>query len=144
MKTLLKLIGLVLLVVVLVVIGRTIFLPSKQIAKLPHTAETIDAPKAALHLSGAVKFPTISWEGGGTDEQKKASREAFAEFHGYLERTFPKVYSKLDHEIVGENNLLFRWKGTDSSLTPILLMGHQDVVPVEVGTEAKWSHGAFS
>ena len=144
MKTLLKLIGLVLLVVVLVVIGRTIFLPSKQIAKLPHTPETIDATKAALGLSGAVKFPTISWESGGTEQEKKASREAFAEFHAYLEKTFPQVYSKLDHEIVGENNLLFRWKGTDSGLMPVLLMGHQDVVPVEAGTEAKWTHGAFS
>ena len=144
MKTLLKLIGLVLLLVGLVVIGRTIFLPSKQIAKLPHTPETIDAPKAARHLSGAVKFPTISWEGGGTDEEKNASREAFAELHAYLETTFPQVYSKLEHEIVGENNLVFRWQGTDSSLTPILLMGHQDVVPVEVGTEANWTHGAFS
>jgi len=53
------------------------------------------------------------------------------------------VYAKLEHETIGENNLLFTWKGSDPSLQPILLMGHQDVVPVEAGTEGKWTHAPF-
>ena len=64
--------------------------------------------------------------------------------HEYLENTFPRVYSSLGHEVVGTNNLLFEWKGSDSALKPILLMGHQDVVPIERGTEAKWTHPGFS
>jgi len=40
--------------------------------------------------------------------------------------------------------LLFVWKGADASLKPILLVAHQDVVPIETGTEGKWTHPPFS
>ncbi len=144
MKTFLKLIGLAVLVLLLVAVGRTVLLPSKQLGKVPYTPETFDSQRAARDLSGAIAFPTISWEGGGTEAQKKVSLQAFAGLHAYLEKMFPQVYAKLDHEVIGENNLLFAWKGTDPSLKPILLMGHQDVVPVENGTETKWTHAPFS
>jgi len=144
MKIVLKLLGFLFLVLLLIVVGRTLWIPSKQIALLPHTPETMDAQKIARDLSGAIQFPTISWGEGGSAEQKHATQEAFQGFHVYLEKTFPRVYWSLQHEIVGENNLLFTWKGSDSSLKPILLMGHQDVVPVEAGTEGKWTHAPFS
>jgi carboxypeptidase PM20D1 len=144
MKTFLKVITLSIFVVLLVVVGRTLLIPSKQIAPIPYTPEAFDSQRAARDLAGAIAFPTISWEGGGTEEQKKATQEAFAGFHSYLEKMFPQVYASLDHEIVGTNNLLFTWKGSDPSLKPILLMGHQDVVPVEAGTEAQWTHAPFS
>lgn len=144
MKTLLKLFGWLVVVLLVIVLARTVFIPSRQIGALPHTPETIDAQKAARDLSAAIPFPTISWEGGGTEDQKKSTAGAFVGFHQYLERTFPQVYAKLDHETIGDNNLLFTWKGTDSSFKPILLMGHQDVVPIEAGTENKWSHPPFS
>jgi len=144
MKKVLKLAGVVFLVLLLIVLGRTLLIPSKQIGPLPHTRESIDQQKVAQDLGGAIAFQTISWEGGGGDEQRKATREAFAGLHAYFEKRFAQVYAKLDHEIVGENNLLFAWKGSDASLTPILLMGHQDVVPVEAGTEGKWTQPPFS
>jgi carboxypeptidase PM20D1 len=144
MKTLLKFAALLILILLLVAVGRTLLLPSKQMARVSYTPERMDAQQAAKNLAGALAFPTISWEAGSTDEQKKATAEAFAAFHAYLEKTFLQVYAKLDHETIGENNLLFTWKGSDPSLKPILLMGHQDVVPVEGGTEGNWTHGAFS
>ena len=45
---------------------------------------------------------------------------------------------------MAEGSLLFRWPGSDPGLAPILLMGHLDVVPVEPGTEARWTHPPFS
>ena len=144
MKSLLKLLALLVIVLLVVVVGRTFLLPSKQMGKLPYTPEALDSQQASRNLAGAIASPTISWEGGGTDPQRKATQEAFAGLHAYLEKTFPQVYAKLEHETIGENNLLFTWKGSDPSLKPILLMGHQDVVPVETGTEGKWTHGAFS
>lgn len=36
------------------------------------------------------------------------------------------------------------WRGTDPSLKPMLLIGHLDVVPIEPGTENRWSEGPFS
>jgi carboxypeptidase PM20D1 len=144
MKTILKLIGLLILVLLLVAVARTLLLPSKQVPRASYTLDAFDAQQAARNLAGAIVFPTISWEDGGTDEQKKATQDAFIGFHAYLEKTFPQVYAKLAHETIGENNLLFTWKGSDSSLKPLLLMGHQDVVPIEEGTEGKWTHTPFS
>lgn len=144
MKTLLKLVGLLVLVVLIVVLARTLFIPSRQIGALPHTPEKIDAQKVSRDLAGAIPFQTVSWEGGGTDQQKKATQDAFVGFHTYLEKTFPQVYAKLDHEVVRANSLLFTWRGRDTSLKPVLFMGHQDVVPIEPGTETKWTHPPFS
>ena len=143
-KRVLKLIRLAVLVLLAVVIARTFLLPSKQLALVPPSSEKIDPQKAAHDLSGAIPFQTISWEEGGTPEQKKATQQAFVGFHAYLEKVFPQVYLKLQHETVGANNLLFSWKGSNASLKPMLLMGHQDVVPIEAGTEQKWTHPPFS
>ena len=144
MKKLLKFIGLVILILLVVVFARTFLSPSKQGSPLAATVGPINGQKAASDLSGAISYQTISWEGGGTEEQKKATAEAFVGFHAYLEKTFPQVYSKLGHEVVGANNILLTWKGTDPSLKPMLLAGHQDVVPVEAGTENNWTHPPFS
>jgi carboxypeptidase PM20D1 len=45
---------------------------------------------------------------------------------------------------VATNSLLYTWKGRDSALKPILLLGHLDVVPVEVGAQKDWQEEAFS
>ncbi len=144
MKKVLKLIGLAVLVVIAVVLARTVLIPSKQIGGLPYTPEGVDAKKVARDLSGAIPYRTISWGTEGTDTQRQATNEAFVGFHAYLEKTFLQVYAKLPHEVVGENNLLFTWKGSDPSLKPIVLLGHQDVVPIEEGTESKWIQPPFS
>jgi carboxypeptidase PM20D1 len=48
-------------------------------------------------------------------------------------------------EIVpGGQTLLFTWAGSDPSLQPVMLMAHQDVVPVGAGTEDKWDAPPFS
>jgi carboxypeptidase PM20D1 len=144
MKALLKFLGLLLVVLVSVVVGRTLLISSRQAGPVPRGTESVDAQKAASDLSGAIPFQTISWEGGGSEEQRRATQAAFLGLHAYLEKTFPQVYAKLQHETVGANNLLFIWKGSDASLKPMLLTGHQDVVPIEPGTENKWTHPPFS
>ncbi|HVM75326.1 MAG TPA: M20 family peptidase [Candidatus Saccharimonadales bacterium] len=144
MKKLLKLVGLIVLVLLVIVVARTFLATSKQVAAVAATQPPVDAQKAARDLSGSIPFQTISWEGGGNDEQKKATADAFTGFHAYLEKTFPQVYAKLPHETVGANNILFTWKGTDPALQPMLLTGHQDVVPIEPGTDSNWTHPPFS
>ena len=144
MKIVLRLIAALVLTLVAIVVARTLLIPSKQIGRLPHTLETVDSQKVAADLAGTIPFETISFEDGGTAAQKEAARSAFEGLHSYLEKTFPRVYSSLGHEIVGENNLLLEWKGSDASLKPMLLMGHQDVVPIEEGTEGKWTQPPFS
>jgi carboxypeptidase PM20D1 len=50
----------------------------------------------------------------------------------------------MTREIVGKNTLVYTWQGSDLSLAPIILMAHQDVVPVTPGSESDWKHPPFS
>jgi carboxypeptidase PM20D1 len=130
-----------LLVLVLAVcLLRMILLKSQQVQRVePVTDLRIDARAAAERLAGALRFPTISHENG-----QNMDAAAFAGLRRYLEQSFPKVHTTLTRETVGGDSLLYTWKGKQPSLPPILLLGHQDVVPVEPGTEGSWTHPAFS
>ena len=60
--------------------------------------------------------------------------------------TYPAFHAAARREIVGAapGALLWTWDGSDPTLPPIVLMAHQDVVPVEAGTEKDWSHAPFA
>lgn len=102
--------------------------------------EPVAVPDAAVErLAGSLRFPTISHE-----DPTAIDAEAFVALHAYLERSFPRVFAALEGEVVNGYSLLLRWRGSDASLAPVLLMGHLDVVPVEPGTEGDWTHPPFS
>ncbi len=102
----------------------------------------VDVDAAATRLSKAITFPTIS-----NQDRADFDEKAFNDLHRYLEKAFPLVHKKLKREILGEPrrfSLLYTWEGKDPSLPAIVLMGHQDVVPVVPGTEKNWEHPPFS
>ncbi len=111
----------------------------------PHTAAPlpvltgIDAAAAAQRLAGAVRIPTISY-----GEKEKNDPAQLAAFAAYLKNAFPRVHAQLKRETVASHSLLYTWAGTDANIKPILLMAHQDVVPIEPGTESLWQHPPFS
>src|SRR5438477_947948 len=39
--------------------------------------------------------------------------------------------------------LLYEWTGSDPGLAPVVLLAHQDVVPIEPGTEGRWTEPPF-
>jgi carboxypeptidase PM20D1 len=106
--------------------------PYAAAAPPPATAEQL------ARLSAAIRIPTVSGEGGVSDPA------ALAAFHELLARSFPRVHASLGREVVAGHSLLYTWPGADPSLPPLLLAAHMDVVPVEPGTEARWSHPPFS
>lgn len=75
-------------------------------------------------LSGAVQVETESYDGMG-HVGDDARWEKFAAFHKYLEKAFPRTHAKLSLTKVNTYGLVFEWKGSDPSLLPTLLMGHQ-------------------
>lgn len=94
---------------------------------------------AALNrLAGAVRFATVSNEGGASDAA------AFNGLAAHLQASFPRTHAALRRETVAGHSLLYTWPGTNASLRPILLAAHMDVVPVEAGTEAKWTYPPFA
>ncbi|KIP10027.1 hypothetical protein PHLGIDRAFT_66515 [Phlebiopsis gigantea 11061_1 CR5-6] len=94
-------------------------------------------------LGGAVRVPTESYDQMlpvGQDPRW----EVFAPFHEHLLKTFPNVHSTLELTKVNTYGLVYVWKGSDSSLKPILLTAHQDVVPVNPESVDEWIHPPYS
>ena len=128
--------GVVLLASVLLI--NTLRFTSKQIQVAPVPPVSVDEGSVASRLAQALRFQTVSYEDAG-----QIKGEEFRALHKYLEQTFPKVHSTLTKELVGDYSLLYTWKGRDETLRPILLMAHQDVVPVEPETLANWEQPPF-
>ncbi|TKA70932.1 hypothetical protein B0A55_06124 [Friedmanniomyces simplex] len=93
--------------------------------------------------SGAVKIDTSSFDDMGPVGEDKRWDTRFA-FHDYLAATFPRMHEGLKLEKVNTFGLLYTWQGSDESLKPLVLMSHQDVVPVPASTVDAWTHPPFS
>lgn len=83
----------ILLVLVGVILVRTIAFKSQQIAVTPVTDIAIDSAVAAQHLSAAIQYGTISF-----GVPSPISKDAFEEFHAYLENTYPITHTALKRE----------------------------------------------
>ena len=83
-------------------------------------------------LSKIIKVETIS-------SRDNKDRTKFLEFHKVLRETFPNFFNTVECEEF-DGSLLLKWKGTDPSLKPIMLMNHHDVVEAS----GDWTHSAFS
>ncbi|RZK44375.1 MAG: M20/M25/M40 family metallo-hydrolase, partial [Hymenobacter sp.] len=68
----------------------------------------------------------------------------FDQLAAYLTRTFPLVHQQLKLQTVNHYGRLYEWPGTDPALPPLLLLAHQDVVPVLPGTEGQWTRPPFA
>jgi carboxypeptidase PM20D1 len=103
-------------------------------------ADAYAAPAgAAERLAEAIRIPTVS-----NQDSAQFDTAAFAAFHALLQQRYPRVHAALRRETVAGHTLLYTWPGADPRLPPVLLMGHVDVVPVEPGTEARWTRPPFS
>lgn len=134
--------GAVLLILVAVVIGRTLTVPVLELAGAG-AADSIDAEGAAEHLAEAVRFETISYQRGANEADLARSAKAFEGFRNWMDETYPAFRESTSREVVGGATLFYTWAGTDSSLNPVLLMSHIDVVPIAPGTEGKWEQPPF-
>lgn len=93
--------------------------------------------KSAELLSKAVQVDTIVFDEMTMDDYAKMGK-----FHEYLETNFPLVYSKAHVTKVNEYGLVFEFPGEDTDLKPILLLAHQDTVPI--GDAGDWVEDPLS
>lgn len=138
MKKTVIFIGIGLLTLISVILIRTATFTSKKLSLQPVAEIPIDGEQSSKHLADALRFQTISYQ-----DSTKFNGEEFHFLHAYFEEIFPKVHSSLEREIISDYSLLYTWAGSDPNLKPILLMGHQDVVPVTTGTEKDWTYPPF-
>ena len=130
-----RLLLLVLFVFAAIFTVNTISFSSKQITVQP--VEPLKIGDGAVErLAGAVRLPTVS-EGG------KIDTASFRLLDTFFQKNYPLVDSLLEKTTIGGFSHIFKWQGQNSRLSPILLMAHLDVVPVEDGG-SKWSVDPFS
>ncbi|KAF7360353.1 putative Gly-X carboxypeptidase [Mycena venus] len=126
---------------------------------LPFAPVDADYPStAAVRLSGAIRVRTETFDASSSNGSDP-SYDKFGDFEGYLRKTYPTMFHfflqvrgavdtinsfkslKLEH--IASHGLLFTWQGSDASLSPIILMAHQDTVPVPENTVERWTHPPF-
>ena len=98
----------------------------------------VDTQTAARHMSEAVQFRTVSNQDPAKNEVAEWDR-----LHAWLAATYPKAHAAMQQEKLGQT-LVYTWPGSDPAAQPIILMAHQDVVPVTPGTEKDWKHDPFA
>lgn len=109
--------------------------PSVKIAP----AVAYDKAAAAQHLSQAIQIQTVSHQDRAEDDLSQWDK-----LHAWLQTTYPEAHKVMTREVVADHGLIYTWKGSDLALDPIILMAHQDVVPVTPGTEGDWKHPPFA
>lgn len=136
MKKFFAFVGLALLALVSVLLLNTLRFPKATGSK----AEELPAlPDSALvHFQQALRLPTISW---GVD--KPIDTLTFMAFDKLLQQAYPNIHNTLQRQAFSQFSYLYHWKGTDSTLAPVVLMGHYDVVPVEDVAEKMWRQKPF-
>ena len=125
-----------LLILLAIIAVKTTTFKSKQLNVDYKAAYPIDIDAVAGRLAGAIQCPTVS-----SLDESQVDFEQLAHFREYLSGSFPLVHSSLDKQFINKHGLLYTWKGSDPALKPILLLAHQDVVPV---SEDGWTHPPFS
>lgn len=137
MKKIILLIVAVIVVVSGVLVLNTLKLSSKQVAS--ENLVDIDLPEDIFqNLSKGLQYKTISF-----NEEAIPDSTAFFGFHRFLQETFPLTHAKLSLDKINSYSLLYTWEGSNPSKKPIILMSHQDVVPVDQPTLDNWEAGPF-
>ena len=135
-KTILRWILILLTVLFLVILLKKITFSSRQLVVEP--IEKMDIPDSLVQrLSQAIIPPTVSSAG-------YVDTLAFRQLDSAFLRLFPEVHASLDFKRINEFSRVYHWPGSDESLDPILLIAHLDVVPVELGSEDRWTYPPYS
>lgn len=105
-------------------------------------APEIDAEQAAINLGEAIRYQTTTLLPG---DPRLGQEQPWLEFQSWMQSTYPAFHAAARKETVtGGHTLLFTWQGSDPDLKPLLLMAHQDVVPVSLRTIDDWDAAPFS
>lgn len=106
----------------------------------PSDASLYPLPDSAIrHMSQAIQIPTIS-----INDSAALDSAAFHAFGAFLRRSYPLLHQHLTQTVIRQFSYVYEWKGRDTSLAPIVLMGHYDVVPVEAAVIKQWTVPPFS
>lgn len=95
---------------------------------------TAENQKSLENYQAIIRMKTIS------DKEGNFDREVFDAFLPALKEMYPAVFGKVEAQLMNEYGIVLHWKGKNSALQPVVLMGHYDVVSDE---NQQWEHPAF-
>ena len=98
-----------------------------------------DLNAAVRHLSEAAQLRTVSNQDPAANDVAEWDR-----LHAWLAATYPAAHAAMARTILPNRTLVYHWPGSDPALAPIIVMAHQDVVPVTPGTEKDWKYPPFA
>ena len=99
----------------------------------------IDGVAAARRLAAAIRFETISHQDGALNRW-----DQWDGLHAWLAASYPRSHAAMTREAVAGRTLVYTWRGSQPALAPVVLMAHQDVVPVVPETRGAWTRAPFS
>ena len=108
-----------------------------QIQVQPRQSYKLDESILVENLARAIQFKTISYE-----NKDSIDYNTFKDMHGFMRDTYPAFFSNLNVSTINDYSLICHWQGIDSLLDPIVLMAHQDVVPI--GNSEEWTVPPFA
>src|SRR5690554_5969516 len=142
MKTILTrtaiLLGALLFILVAMVLSRAALLSPGGSPVTAHHVELEREDERIARFAEALTIPTTS----PTPEHPQL--DSFQQLHQRLEGWFPRVHAKARREVINDATLLFTLEGSQPDLPAVVFLAHQDVVPVEPGTEDDWTHPPFA
>lgn len=96
---------------------------------------------AADRLAALVRIRTVAAAPG--EEQSPETAQAFADMRAALESFYPRTFAAAELDEVGRGGLLMRLAGAVAE-RPVVLMAHQDVVPVPEDWQSEgWERPPF-
>jgi carboxypeptidase PM20D1 len=135
-------IGKIILVIVLVLAAllltaviRTVLLKADAPSpRKPCSRNEAELEKLGQDFARLIQVPTYSYA-------NKEDSDRFEALHAQIDALFPLVTGTFEKTVLEDEVLLYHWKGKDPDLPALLLMGHQDVVPVN---EKEWTYPPFA
>lgn len=96
----------------------------------------LDKEGAIERLRAAIRCKTVNSDPMTTDYSQ------FEKLHNLMRASYPHIMTAGTFEVI-QHSVLITIPGSNPELKPMLLMAHQDVVPVIAGTEGSWEHPPF-
>ena len=136
LRSLFWLLLIALIIIIAILILNTVNYASKQTQY--DQVDQIAIPEAAVsRLSQVVQIPTVS-------NETSIDTAAFQNINKFIVDNYPMVDSLMEPVQINEFSSIYKLRGRNVDLKPILLMGHLDVVPVDEMSMEKWTEPPFS
>ncbi|MBL4616396.1 MAG: M20 family peptidase [Robiginitomaculum sp.] len=99
----------------------------------------VNSAELATNLSQSIRFKTVS-----NQDPQLFDLNEFIAFQNWLQQTYPDFYAVVKTQMLAGSTQLNIWQGSDQSLSPVVFLAHQDVVPADETANSGWIEPPFA